>query len=376
MKDSSSTKVLIVDDQPEIGQTVTRWLRTEGLDCDVSTDGKEAIALIKAGRYAVVVANITMPGLTGPDLLALINTLPLDVCPIMVAARSEVELARTCIGLGAYAYVTKPLNKDELVTHIKGALENRALAPLLDDPSDVAGQTLTGGFPEFRGFVDFHSREEEVIHRLLSCYGLRNSETPSHLRRVGIFSSMLAEALGWERSAIEDIRLAAPLHDIGKMALPEAILNKHDKLNVQEVMVFRTHPIKGSLILGGSKVPMVRMAHDIALYHHERWDGSGYPAGLSAETIPAPARLVAVVDVFDALLRERRFRARRPGVTEHRAIALMKRKKGSHFDPLILECFLGMMPAVRKVHEDFPDKGEIDRTFQAVFDDTNPYGSG
>ena len=208
--------------------------------------------------------------------------------------------------------------------------------------------------------------------RLLSFHGLRTGENPAHLRRVGIFSSMLARALGWEHSAVEDIRVAAILHDLGKIGIPEAILNKPDKLNVREVMVFGTHTIIGSAMLGGSTDPMVRMAHDIALYHHERWDGSGYPAGLSGEMIPAAARLVAVVDVFDALLRERRFRAQRPAVTMSRAVALMVSKKGTHFDPVMVEHLLRMVDAVRKTHDEFPDDGEMDRMFETIIEDSAP----
>ncbi len=366
MRDNPAARILIIDDQPEIGRLLDRWLRTEGLDCDVASDGQTARSLLKNGRYSVVVSDLMMPGMTGVDLLALMGTLALDVPVIMVTPVVERDRARVCMGLGAYAYVTKPLDREEFLVHVRGALEHRALASLMQDPSDVAEQTLIVGTQEFTGFGDFQSREEEIVLRLLSCCGLLSGEAQSHLRRVGICASMLAEAMGWERSAVDDIRVAAAMHDIGKIGIPEAILHKSAKLTAQEVIVFRKHPIVGSLILGGSKIPMMRMAHDIALYHHERWDGSGYPAGLSGETIPHPARLVAVVDVYDALLHERRHRAQRPPVTEHHAVALMKRKKGSHFDPAILECFLDVLPAVRGVHEDHRERRELEEMLRTI----------
>ncbi|MEW6350970.1 MAG: HD domain-containing phosphohydrolase [Thermodesulfobacteriota bacterium] len=373
MKGNAAPRILIVDDQPEIGRLLDKWLRAEGLDTDVASDGLSALSLLKTGRYAVVVANVTMPGMTGTDFLARMGTLSLDVAVIMAAAAADSDRALACMGLGAFATLTKPLDRSELLTQVRGALENRALAGLMEDPGDVAEQTLIVGTQEFQGFRDFQSREEEIVLRLLSCCGLLSGEAQSHFRRVGICAAMLAEAMGWEHSAIEDMRVAAALHDIGKIGIPEPILHKAAKLTAQEVIVFRKHTIVGSLILGGSKIPMIRMAHDIALYHHERWDGSGYPAGLSGETIPHPARLVAVVDVYDALLHERRYRAQRPPVTEHHAIALMKRKKYSHFEPAIIECFLDMLPAMRTVHEDHKERRALEEMLRSIMAD-DPQG--
>ena len=199
MKDSPSTKVLVISGHPDRGHMVAKWLRADGLEHDLASDAKQAVSLIKSGCYPVVVSDVAMPDLIGPDLLALVNTLSSDVSAIIMATDSEADLARTCMALGAYASITEPFNKSQLMIQIKGALElHRALAPLLADPSDVAEQTPLGGLQEFPDLKDFHSREEEVVLRLLACQGLRNGENPSHLRRVGELSSLLARTLGWE----------------------------------------------------------------------------------------------------------------------------------------------------------------------------------
>ncbi len=370
MKGNSAARILIVDEQPETGLVLDGWLQEEKLDCDVASDGPSALTLLKTGRYAVVVANVTMQGMTGVDFLQRMGSLSLDVAVIMAASMADRDRARACMGLGAYATIIKPVEREEFLNLVRAALDHRALACLMEDPGDVAEQTLIAGTEAFPGFRDFQSREEEIVLRLLSCGGLLSGEAESHFRRVGICSAMLAEAMRWEHSAIEDMRVAAAMHDVGKIGIPESILHKTAKLTAQEVIVFRKHTIVGSLILGGSKIPMIRMAHDIALYHHERWDGSGYPAGLSGETIPLPARLVAVVDVYDALVHERRYRAQRPPVSEHHAIALMKRKKGSHFDPHILDCFLGTLPAVRGVHEEHKEIRELEEMLRLIMADS------
>jgi putative two-component system response regulator len=175
-------------------------------------------------------------------------------------------------------------------------------------------------------------REEEIVLRLVQAAEYRDDETGEHIRRVGRYASEIARAAGWTAVETDNIRLAAPMHDVGKIGVPDAILRKPGKLTPEEFVVIQTHPTIGARILERSKVPLLEMARDIALCHHEKWDGSGYPRGLRGEDIPISARIVAVCDVYDALVSDRVYRLAYP---KDEALAIMSESNGKHFDPSV-----------------------------------------
>ena len=197
-------------------------------------------------------------------------------------------------------------------------------------------------------------REEEIIFRLLSTAAYRDNETGDHIRRIGLYSSAVARNLGWKDQAADDIRLAAAMHDIGKVGIPDNILKKPGILTPEEFAIMKTHTEIGSRILGDSSVEMVQMAAKIALAHHEKWDGSGYPKGLSGDVIPESSRIVAVADVYDALVNDRVYR---PAMSEPATIAIMNDGKGRHFDPRILEAFFDLLPEIWRIRDQVRDEG-------------------
>jgi putative two-component system response regulator len=168
----------------------------------------------------------------------------------------------------------------------------------------------------------------------------------------------LARAAGWLGDELEAIRQAAPMHDIGKIGILDAVLRKPGKLTPQEFEVMKTHTLIGSEILAGSKVPMLQMAREIALNHHERWDGKGYPRGLAGKDIPESARIVAIVDVYDALTHDR---VNRPALPEDEVLAIMHQGEGKQFDPELLAEFFRHLPEMRRLVEQHPDKSRSDR---------------
>jgi len=194
--------------------------------------------------------------------------------------------------------------------------------------------------------------QEEVIHRLVSTSLWRDEETGTHIRRVGLLSEVLARAVGWSAAEAENIRLAAPMHDIGKIGIPDAILRKPGPFTLEESRIMQRHPEIGAKILAGSDSPMLNMAEQIALYHHERWDGEGYPAGLAAHAIPESARIVTIVDVYDALTHDRVYR---PALPEEKVLALMQSEAGSRFDPLLMTAFFLHLPEIHRIAEENPD---------------------
>ncbi len=201
--------------------------------------------------------------------------------------------------------------------------------------------------------ADIRSAQEEVLVRLAAASQHRDEETGMHIRRTGVLSQALARSGGWVGDELEAIRQAAPMHDIGKIGIPDAILRKPGKLTPQEFEVMKTHTVIGAQILAGSKVPMLRMAREIALNHHERWDGKGYPRGLAGKSIPESARIVSIVDCYDALTHDR---VNRPAFSEDVAVAILQKESGKQFDPDLLAEFFRHLPEMRRLAEQHPEQ--------------------
>ena len=200
--------------------------------------------------------------------------------------------------------------------------------------------------------LDIRRAEEEVIYRLVSASQWRDEETGMHIRRTGLFSEALARAAGWSAAEVEMIRQAAPMHDVGKIGIPDAILQKPGKLTPSEFDIMKTHTLIGAEMLAGSKVPMIQMAREIALNHHERWDGKGYPNKLSGQQIPESARILSIVDVYDALTHDRVYRR---AMSEDEALSIIQEGAGTQFDPLLLTLFFLHLSEIRRIFREHPD---------------------
>ena len=199
--------------------------------------------------------------------------------------------------------------------------------------------------------AEIRQREEEIVYHLVAAAESRDADTGNHVRRIGLYSEAMARELGWSKGATEDIRIAAPMHDVGKIGIPDRILLKSSSLDQEEMDIMRSHTELGAHILGDSTIPLLQMAREISLCHHEKWDGSGYPNGLAGEAIPESARILAVVDVYDALIYERPYKS---AMVENDAITKMKEGMGTHFDPRIFDIFLQLLPKFREIQQQFP----------------------
>ncbi len=197
-----------------------------------------------------------------------------------------------------------------------------------------------------RRTADIRNREEEVALRLLSAAECRDDETGAHIRRIGFYSVVLAKKLGWTIEEIDHIRIASTMHDIGKIGIPDSVLLKPGKLSDDEYEIMKQHPVIGGKMLADSKARMINMAHEIALCHHEKWDGSGYPQGLTGSEIPLSARIVAIADVYDALVHKRVYK---PAIAEIASLNIMKESKGQHFDPDLFDLFLDSLDDFREI---------------------------
>jgi response regulator RpfG family c-di-GMP phosphodiesterase len=189
-------------------------------------------------------------------------------------------------------------------------------------------------------------REEEVANRLLAASGYRDLETGAHIKRIGLYSEAIAKALGWSQLHVDDIRVAAPMHDVGKIGIADRILLKPGRLDKNEFEIMKTHTQLGAKMLEGTEIEMIEMARNIAQYHHEKWDGSGYPEGLIGEDIPIEARIVSIVDVYDAMVHKRIYKE---PISEDDTIHYIRSASNSHFDPSIVETFFNNIEEIREI---------------------------
>jgi putative two-component system response regulator len=187
---------------------------------------------------------------------------------------------------------------------------------------------------------------EETVHRLLSAAAYRDEETGAHIRRTGLFSEALALAAGWSPHRAEELRLAAPMHDIGKIGIPDSILRKAGRLTEDEHDIIKQHTVIGAHMLAGSTYPVIQLARSVALNHHERWDGRGYPRGISGDNIPAAARILSIVDVYDALTHDRVYRK---ALAQEHVFTLMRRGMGTQFDPALLTTFFTIIDTIKTI---------------------------
>ena len=331
--------ILVVDDEPLISDIIAKCLEAEGYESQIAHSAEEALEKLVQGGFSLLISDIMMPGKTGIELLAIIREIYPDMAVIMVTAVDDRKTAVKALQLGAYGYVIKPFDLNEIAISVVNALERRRLSIQSKQyearlVNDVRLRT-----------ADVHRREEEICLRLTSACEFRDIETGSHNRRLGIYCSLLAGELGWSEQLRDELRIAACMHDIGKIGVPDVILLKEGLLTYNEFDIIKTHTTIGAHLLSGSDISLLNMARDIALSHHEKWDGTGYPQGLAGEMIPEPGRIVAILDVYDALVHNRVYRC---AMTEEDTLEILARDRGTHFDPRIFDAFLGIFPEIKK----------------------------
>lgn len=341
IKHTDNINILIVDDDPMIANLLTRWLTDEGFCSDRAVNAHEAITKLRQKQFDLVTLDIRMPETSGLELLKQVKHEFPDIAALMLTGEGDTSTAVEALTSGAFGYLQKPVDQEELVVQIDNALNYRRMV--------IENRLYTEGLAKKvrEQTATILAAHEETVHRLIRASLYHDEETGAHIRRVGEFSRRLALQAGWSSEASELIRLASPLHDVGKIGIPDAILRKAGRLNAEEMTVMRTHTIIGARMLAGSKLPMMQMAEEIALNHHEQWSGGGYPNKIAGHSIPESARIVAIVDVYDALSHDRVYR---PAMSEEIVLTILRNGYGRHFDPLLLEAFFTILPEIRSVN--------------------------
>jgi putative two-component system response regulator len=311
----------------------------------------EALAWCEHNTPDLVVVDYMMPEIDGLEFLRRFRVLPqMGAVPVvMVTADTEVAVRHQALRLSANDFLTKPVNSIEFNVRIGNLLALRHAQQELAARADSLAQEVR------IATAAIVAREHEAIHRLSRAAEFRDHDTGSHLSRMAAYARLIAARIGLEPAECDLICDAAPMHDIGKVGIPDAILLKAGPLTPEERAVMQRHPQIGADILAGSESPLLQAGALIAISHHERYDGSGYPHGLAGEDIPLYGRIVAVADVFDALTTPRPYK---PGWELERAIAFLQAGKGQHFDPVCVEALLADMEAVLAIQQRFKEPEE------------------
>jgi putative two-component system response regulator len=337
-------RILIVDDEAMNVRMLEQILEPEGYGQLISTtDAREALPLFRERRPDLVLLDIKMPHLDGHEVLERLRMeIPDgDYVPVLVlTSDGSSQTRRRALSGGASDFLTKPFSPVEARLRIHNLLHTRFLHRSLREHNRLLESRVRERTAELTARTEeLDEARLEILERLARAAEFRDDDTGLHTQRVSRIAALVAECLGIEPDEVELIRRAAPLHDIGKIGIPDRILLKDGPLDREETKLMQRHTVIGAEILSGSRVPLLQVGRDIALTHHEWWDGSGYPAGLRGEAIPLPGRLVAVADVFDALTHDRPYKR---AWARDSAVGEIEQLAGSHLDPAVVAGFLDL----------------------------------
>ncbi len=332
----SAEKILIVDDEEPIRDVLAGLLEAGGFDCVKAANGAEAIERIEHNSFALVLSDILMPVMDGLALLDRVRQRQPDLPVVMVTAMHDISAAIGALRAGAYDYLLKPFDRDQLYFSVRRALEHRRL--VLENRNYQEGlQRLVN---ERTSQLSETLRQlEQSYDYTLEAFGgaldLKDAETEGHCQRVTCYTILMARAMGVGPAQLRHIARGAFLHDIGKVGIPDHVLRKAGPLSEEETRLMRRHPEIGYQAL--RNIPFLQPAADIVLTHQEHYDGRGYPKGLRGEEIPLGARIFAVADALDAMISDRPYRKAMPLETAREEI---RRAAGTQFDPKVVEVFL------------------------------------
>lgn len=326
-----SGTILIIDDEERIVRVLERLLRGNGYTAIASTsDPREAIACFLEHQPDLILLDLHMPHTDGYEVLAQLRpfiTGDAYVPVVMLTGDINPIVRQRALSMGAHDFLSKPFDPLEVLLRIKNLLETRALHLALQRQNDVLEEKVEQRRRELQ------EAQHEILDRLVLAADFRDDETRQHTARVGEISARIAAVMGLPDHVVDVIRLAAPLHDLGKIGMPDDILLKLGKLTEAEFGLMQQHTTIGARILSGSTHAILQTAEQIALTHHERWDGCGYLHGLRGDDIPLASRIVAVADVFDALTHRRPYKE--PWPVDH-ALDEIERLQGHQFDPRVV----------------------------------------
>jgi putative two-component system response regulator len=351
MNSMSDSRILIVDDEPVNVKVIERTLQSEGYTNIIGMiDPARALGLMKSEPVDLVVLDLNMPVMDGFTVLKRLGELGIESAPpvLMLTAQTDRDSRIKALELGARDFVSKPFDRVELVARVRNLLEMRQLYVQVRSQNDLLESRVR------ERTLELSNTRLEIVRRLGRAAEYRDNETGLHIIRMSKTSALIGAAAGMNPHDAEMLLHASPMHDIGKIGIPDSILLKRGKLDAQEWAIMKTHTTIGAEILSGDDSELLRMARDVAICHHEKWDGSGYPNGLAREDIPLVGRIVAIADVFDAVTSVRPYKRAWP---LQEALDHIRRLSGMHFDPALVDVFFANLVPIIEIRERYAEPG-------------------
>jgi putative two-component system response regulator len=352
--------VLVVDDEPAIRKLLKQVLDMNGYLVSMAGNVVEARAELAKQKYHLVLSDINMPGESGFQLLSSIRKEYPNTAVVMVSAIDDPNIAEQALEMGVYGYITKPFKLNEVLINTANALRRRHLEIAARNYQARLEREVAARTKELQQTLDrlretYQQLEQaslETVVRLARAGEYKDQDTGAHILRMGHFASALARKIGLREKTVDNILYAAPMHDIGKIGIPDDILLKPGPLNEEEWVFMRTHTSIGADILSGAEKGFIRLAEVIAQTHHEKWDGSGYPHGLKGDEIPIAGQITAVTDVYDALTSVRPYKK---AFSLEKTREIMEESKGKHFRPDLVDAFFEIQSEVREIAATYQD---------------------
>jgi len=350
LKDIRQAKILIVDDNPTNVALLEAVLEEEDYaNIFSTTDPFQVIPMYLEHQFDLILLDIRMPGMTGIEILQELDKVVGDAyLPVIVlTAQTDQNTRQQALQAGAKDFITKPFADWEVLLRIQNTLQTRLYYTRQIIRADLLEREVAKRTAEIR------ETQFEIVQRLGAAGELRDNETGAHVKRMSHICSLLAIRRGLGETFSQLLLYASTMHDVGKIGIPDSILLKPGALTPEEWQIMRQHPVIGARLIGDHNSEILSLARETALYHHEKWDGSGYPHGILGEEIPISARIAAISDVFDALTSERPYKKAWP---IEKAIATVREESGKHFEPALVDLFIENLSEISTIRERYLDQ--------------------